>query len=729
MDAAPAAPPDGFVLQGKFKDQPFRIILVTHDESTFYANARRNVGWTHKAAKGKPEPKGEGESIMVSDFLTLEWGRLVNEEDEARLFFRAGKNRDVWFNSDDVLKQVARAIDIFEAKTKGLATGLFLFDNAPSHQKRAADALSARKMVKFPKQGWTLHPDGPRMRNGTLPNGESQSFYFPDDHPTMPGWFKGMEQIVRERGLWRNGLLSQCTGFKCQAGRTDCCCRRILFCQPDFVNQKSALEEYVVSRGHICDFYPKYHSKFRYRTTAKTSNIDEMEQNVKACLDDVPKLQIIRYANRAARFISPYAQGLSGADRLIWIKKKYRSHRILPPSMVAEIKASILARKMNFFNFPKLRFGRGKVAVLCLHKGAGLSRSLSYRDEGRLDSHGGGFIGGVTAANFGSGDVTRRSGMKHRAYASMASEDSGVRVQTGSLQSTPRGQIGQLRITTWRLLNTTVFLALGIYKAISAYRGGTTTPTTLDWIIGVGWTILSYWLSIMEQENPDVAPWLFIVEWPLITTFLWIGFWKVASAMISPPITLASAIAYSNYWSRSWIVIVSWLAPLWLATTMFHTSRFQSVWYQVQEYFTARLSSRMDFLGMFRLPGRDPALTIGIGAAAGIVNVPLTNLLLLRFDEKSQALKYVLGAAFVGLSIASLFAPFIACASDGTAHLSYILSYFIRIELASGYMQGCAATRTRIWVLHRSTDTLSVATAIEPTILSAALSRSNCLLL
>ncbi|KAJ7161695.1 hypothetical protein C8R46DRAFT_1353444 [Mycena filopes] len=127
----------------------------------------------------------------------------------------------------------------------------------------------------------------------------------------MPGWFKGMEQIIRERGLWRDGLLAQCTGFKCQPGRTDCCCRRILFTQPDFMNQKSALAELVESRGHICDFYPKYHcelnfiemywgaAKFHYRTTPKTANIEEMEQNVKACLDDVPHLQIIRSPNFA----------------------------------------------------------------------------------------------------------------------------------------------------------------------------------------------------------------------------------------------------------------------------------------------------------------------------------------------------------------------------------------------------------------------------------------------
>ena len=77
--------------------------------------------------------------------------------------------------------------------------------------------------------------------------------------------------------------------------------------QPDFVNQKSHLEELITSRGHICDFYPKYHcelnfieqywgaAKFRYRTSPKTDNIDEMEENVRACLDNVPILQIKRF--------------------------------------------------------------------------------------------------------------------------------------------------------------------------------------------------------------------------------------------------------------------------------------------------------------------------------------------------------------------------------------------------------------------------------------------------
>jgi hypothetical protein len=67
---------------------------------------------------------------------------------KARVIFKPGKNRDGWFTADHLLAQGNRAIDIFDGLTGGYAQGLFLFDNAPSHQKWADDALSARLMVK-----------------------------------------------------------------------------------------------------------------------------------------------------------------------------------------------------------------------------------------------------------------------------------------------------------------------------------------------------------------------------------------------------------------------------------------------------------------------------------------------------------------------------------------------------------------------------------------------------
>jgi len=81
----------------------------------------------------------------------------------------------------------------------------------------------------------------------------------------MPGWFKGMEEIIRERGLWpAEGLLAQCLGFHCPPGKTDCCCWQLLYMQPDFLNQKSLLLELVESCGHLCDFYPKYHCELNF---------------------------------------------------------------------------------------------------------------------------------------------------------------------------------------------------------------------------------------------------------------------------------------------------------------------------------------------------------------------------------------------------------------------------------------------------------------------------------
>ena len=222
------------------------------------------------------------------------------------MVFKAGRNRDGWFSADDLSKQVEISIDIFEAKTNGFTMGLFMFDNALSHQQRAGDALSAWKMPKRPNEGWTHRKDGPHMRNGWFGSAaQTQEFYFPEDHETMPGWFKGMEQIIKERGLWPvGGLNAQCEGFKCVQGCTDCCCRRLLFSQPDFMAQKSQLEEYIISHRHICDFYPKFHCelnfieqywgaiKYLYRSSLKTSDMDAMEKNVIGCLDDIPLLQI-----------------------------------------------------------------------------------------------------------------------------------------------------------------------------------------------------------------------------------------------------------------------------------------------------------------------------------------------------------------------------------------------------------------------------------------------------
>jgi len=194
-----------------------RIVLVTHDESTFYANDRCKKRWIHKDEKPEPVRKGEGASLMVSDFISPDLGWLKSKDGsrEAQIIFKAGKNRDGYFNCEDLCQQIELAIELFEDNYPGNAIAAFGFDNAPGHQKCADDALSARFMPKFLKHWWGKNGKC-QMRNGVLPNGEPQTFYFTDDHPQFPGFFKGMAKILEELGLvMESKLNAECDRFKC----------------------------------------------------------------------------------------------------------------------------------------------------------------------------------------------------------------------------------------------------------------------------------------------------------------------------------------------------------------------------------------------------------------------------------------------------------------------------------------------------------------------------------
>ena len=79
-DSNPLPLPNGFpVPSGRF-----RFILVTHDESTFYQNDLRKTNWAHASTKATPRQKGDGQSLMVSDFLTSEWGHLCDGEESVK---------------------------------------------------------------------------------------------------------------------------------------------------------------------------------------------------------------------------------------------------------------------------------------------------------------------------------------------------------------------------------------------------------------------------------------------------------------------------------------------------------------------------------------------------------------------------------------------------------------------------------------------------------------------
>src|SRR3954447_22399215 len=86
------------------------IILVTHDESVFYSNNGKRGVWA-KSGELPLRKKGNGRSIMISEFLTEEYGRLKlssqqHQEnpsiaEETRVYLRPGKDRDGYWTSED----------------------------------------------------------------------------------------------------------------------------------------------------------------------------------------------------------------------------------------------------------------------------------------------------------------------------------------------------------------------------------------------------------------------------------------------------------------------------------------------------------------------------------------------------------------------------------------------------------------------------------------------------
>jgi hypothetical protein len=81
------------------------------------------------------------------------------------------------------------------------------------------------------------------MDNAQFADGSPQQLYYPDNHPTHPGCFKGMTVLLQERGLIEQSKCRyECKGFKGKPGATSCCCRRALYTQPDFVAVESLLE-------------------------------------------------------------------------------------------------------------------------------------------------------------------------------------------------------------------------------------------------------------------------------------------------------------------------------------------------------------------------------------------------------------------------------------------------------------------------------------------------------
>ncbi|THU93077.1 hypothetical protein K435DRAFT_820342 [Dendrothele bispora CBS 962.96] len=311
------------------------VVIWFHDESIFYAHDRKKLQWVKNNDSPTPYAKGEGVSLMVADFVSMDYGWLCSKDNKrsARVIFRPGKNCNGYFTNEDIVAQAKVAMDILESDYPD-EEHILVYDNATTHLKHAATAPSAAKMPKMVSKdlesnwGVMVPMKGPnsrfvydekgkkkmekvKMADGKF-GGKPYSFYFPEIDPEtgLPhpkaGLFKGMVTILQERGYsdWSK-VRYECEGFKCDPHKNgECCCQRKVYNEPDMVNGKSVLETTCTDQNFRVLFLPKFHcelnpieqcwghAKWHYRLLPALSKEEELEKNMISSLDKLDIVEI-----------------------------------------------------------------------------------------------------------------------------------------------------------------------------------------------------------------------------------------------------------------------------------------------------------------------------------------------------------------------------------------------------------------------------------------------------
>jgi hypothetical protein len=276
---------------------------------------------------------------------------------------------------DNIKAQVQNAMDILTNEFPLDFEHVFIYDNATTHKKQAEGTPSAHNMPKnTPAEGrnWLIEvtkhgADGKaiytqdgllekvkvQMKDATFTDGTPQPLYFPEGH-SCAGVFKGMVTILEEHGFTNVCKKRyECDSFKCVPLAINCCCRHLLFNQPDFTNVKSILELACKTQGFQVIYLLKFHCELNpikqcwgyakrvYRLNPESSHEDVLERNALSALESIPLTSIHRFSNRSLWFMDAYSCGLTGSQAA-WAARKYRGHRVLPDTIMNEIEKANL---------------------------------------------------------------------------------------------------------------------------------------------------------------------------------------------------------------------------------------------------------------------------------------------------------------------------------------------------------------------------------------------------
>src|SRR3984957_13435585 len=163
----------------------------------------------------------------------------------------------------------------------------------------------------------------------------SQSMVFPQNHLKHPGEPKGMKQILKERSLWRNGLLLICKNKKNQDPKLDG------KCDP---------EETIEAAGHLCIFLPKFQCELnfieffwgavkKYLQEHCDYTYDGLRANIPKALKSVQLSTIRKWEHRMIRWMEAYREGKGAKEAQIQVKKfssRAQSSHLRIPEYVAQ---------------------------------------------------------------------------------------------------------------------------------------------------------------------------------------------------------------------------------------------------------------------------------------------------------------------------------------------------------------------------------------------------------
>ncbi|KAF8694004.1 hypothetical protein RHS03_08251, partial [Rhizoctonia solani] len=288
-----------------------------------------------------------------------------------------GKNQDPYWDMPQLVTQIKEAIKIFEVKFLGAQMLLFV-DQSSAHNAYAVDALNDWKMNVQPGRKQLVMHNTEIPLNNPNPSlcGQTQTMVFLSNHPQFPNQPKGMEEILKEQGLWEPlvaaaggkqlQVVGRCKTCKATAAQREkmlnkaqvvldenpklfgsidnvlevtqnesleldnnsindtlCCMEKCLSAEANFRAEKPLLQLVVEAARHLCILLPKFHCKLipieMYWGYAKqifwgqcNGSFQLAKDLVPKCLDACLVQTICPFLQKTWRYMDAYRKGLTG---------------------------------------------------------------------------------------------------------------------------------------------------------------------------------------------------------------------------------------------------------------------------------------------------------------------------------------------------------------------------------------------------------------------------------